>query len=306
MEEMTSLWSYQKGVDEMRHKLLCTTLEFEQFKTETNEELRKRNEYVCQLIQLLKVVSQERDEARNQLQKLLNKVLHSSTDPYEFTSSLPMTQNEGPVLLKTRKASNSSITECNNYNSHGSSPVDSFFDAVSSPEMSNINMTDSNNNVGYLPHQPILIQDSDLKVSMEMPKVDHATLILDNLMKPKPLPQKGKFLQAVLDVPPLLHTLLLVGPLPKWRNPPLLQTFQIPLFSMQDPEVVQQEPVTNLSYGGSSKPQNYIQMYGSSQMPTTPMFNFTPSGSCLGASNLGASGANTDINFSLPKRQRLQ
>lgn len=36
----------------------------------------------------------------------------------------------------------------------------------------------------------------------------------------KSLPQNGKFLQAVMEAGPLLHTLLLAGPLPQWQHPP--------------------------------------------------------------------------------------
>ncbi|XAR72147.1 hypothetical protein NMG60_11018684, partial [Bertholletia excelsa] len=36
----------------------------------------------------------------------------------------------------------------------------------------------------------------------------------------KPLPENGKFLQAVTEAGPLLQTLLLAGPLPRWQNPP--------------------------------------------------------------------------------------
>lgn len=47
--------------------------------------------------------------------------------------------------------------------------------------------------------------------------------------KDKPLPEKGKFLQAVMKAGPLLHTLLLAGPLPNWRHPPPpLDNYQIP------------------------------------------------------------------------------
>lgn len=35
-----------------------------------------------------------------------------------------------------------------------------------------------------------------------------------------PLPEKGHLLQAVRNAGPLLDTLLLAGPLPKWRHPP--------------------------------------------------------------------------------------
>ncbi|EYU36131.1 hypothetical protein ABFS82_14G238700 [Erythranthe guttata] len=45
----------------------------------------------------------------------------------------------------------------------------------------------------------------------------------------RPLPEKGKFLQAVMKAGPLLQTLLLAGPLPQWRHPPPpLDPYQIP------------------------------------------------------------------------------
>ncbi|KAL4560850.1 hypothetical protein LXL04_033005 [Taraxacum kok-saghyz] len=45
----------------------------------------------------------------------------------------------------------------------------------------------------------------------------------------KALPEKGKFLEAVIKAGPLLQNLLLAGPLPHWRHPPPpLDTYQIP------------------------------------------------------------------------------
>ncbi|KAI3799346.1 hypothetical protein L1987_34639 [Smallanthus sonchifolius] len=45
----------------------------------------------------------------------------------------------------------------------------------------------------------------------------------------KGLPEKGKFLEAVMKAGPLLQNLLLAGPLPLWRHPPpALDTYQIP------------------------------------------------------------------------------
>ncbi|KAL2239384.1 UNVERIFIED_CONTAM: hypothetical protein Sindi_0579600 [Sesamum indicum] len=45
----------------------------------------------------------------------------------------------------------------------------------------------------------------------------------------RPLPEKGKLLQAVMKAGPLLQTLLLAGPLPQWRHPPPpLDSYQIP------------------------------------------------------------------------------
>ncbi|GER55408.1 hypothetical protein STAS_33059 [Striga asiatica] len=43
------------------------------------------------------------------------------------------------------------------------------------------------------------------------------------------LPQRGKFLEAVLRAGPLLQTLLVAGPMPRWRNPPQYQMMQLPL-----------------------------------------------------------------------------
>ncbi|KAM3302974.1 hypothetical protein BC332_29052 [Capsicum chinense] len=45
----------------------------------------------------------------------------------------------------------------------------------------------------------------------------------------KPLPENGKFLQAVMKAGPLLQTLLLAGPLPQWRHPPPpMDSYEIP------------------------------------------------------------------------------
>ncbi|KAJ8551925.1 hypothetical protein K7X08_028368 [Anisodus acutangulus] len=59
----------------------------------------------------------------------------------------------------------------------------------------------------------------------------------------KPLPENGKFLQAVMKAGPLLQTLLLAGPLPTWRHPPPpMDTYEIP-----PPPVVipSQDPIFN-------------------------------------------------------------
>ncbi|KAL1818890.1 hypothetical protein DCAR_0415119 [Daucus carota subsp. sativus] len=54
---------------------------------------------------------------------------------------------------------------------------------------------------------------------------------IDNLVRGKTLPQKGKLSRSVLDAGPLLETLLVAGPVPKWRNPPPLDTLSIPPFT---------------------------------------------------------------------------
>ncbi|KAL2508474.1 hypothetical protein Fot_32121 [Forsythia ovata] len=307
MEEMASLWSYQENVDELNQKLLYTTLELEKLKAETSEEMIKNKEYVKQLIQLLKIAIQERDEARIHLQNFLNRSL-SLTSPTENLPALSQVQADSP-LLKPGKA-NSSITESNslsdtyNYQSRCSSPIDSLFDAVTSPELSNINL---------VVNQP-LVQDCDVanvtvsanQVTPCVPRIDRASLIIDNLVMGKALPQKGKLLQAVVEAGPLLQTLLVAGSLPRWRNPPRLQPFQIPPVSIKGPETegFAQKPESNLNQVASRamNSQPYALMScGSSQILSPPMLNFAnvPSGSCL------AAGTTTNSSIPLVKRQKL-
>lgn len=58
----------------------------------------------------------------------------------------------------------------------------------------------------------------------------------------RPLPEKGKFLEAVMKAGPLLQTLLLAGPLPQWRHPPPpLDTYQIP------PPPINQESIHSIN-----------------------------------------------------------
>ncbi|KAI3450449.1 hypothetical protein Pfo_007114 [Paulownia fortunei] len=298
-------------MEQLGQKLLFTTLELEKIKSEAMEEIRKNKEYVNQLIQLLKYAIQERDEAKNQLHKLLNKNMSLTTAAESFPT-IPLFQADSP-LVKPGKG-NSSITESNslsetyNYHSHGSSPVESLFDAVSSPEFSNINL---------VVNQPF-VQDSNAVISNNqvtsgvVPKVDQGSLLIDNLVKGRALPQKGKLLQAVLQAGPLLQTLLVAGPLPRWRNPPQFQPFQIPPVSIKgyEAEVFSQKPASNVGQlaSRSLNSQPYAQVScGSAQVQSAPMLNFATmaSGTCLSNASLISSGMNTTGYAPLAKKQRF-
>lgn len=180
-----------QGIDELKQKLLYTTIELESVKMEANQEMIKNKENVKNLLNLLQLAYKERDEAKNQLHKVLNK-LHF--------------QPESPLVK-----ANSSITESNslsadnntfNNAASGSPVVESFFDAVSSPDFSSFNVGDSHN-------------------------VDPCNLVIENIVKGKKLPEKGRLLQSVMEAGPLLQTLLVAGPLPRWRNPPPLQPLKL-------------------------------------------------------------------------------
>ncbi|XP_042512796.1 uncharacterized protein LOC122087664 isoform X2 [Macadamia integrifolia] len=289
-------------------------------------EMKKNDEYIKQLLQLLKVAYHERDVARDQLQTVLNKVIPNSQT--EFFSVLPNLQSESPVLKP--KGVNSSLTESEslsetyNHHSFGSSPVDSLMDPVSSPEMSNMNVGDSCN-LG-LPHQP-LIRECNVPRSMDIfssgnvsaslgtissvaPKVDRASSVINSLTKGKPLPQKGKLLQSVMEAGPLLQTLLVAGPLPRWRNPPPLLPFKIPAVSIRGcvPEIVNQKNVPNPNYMvPSSFGSSCREM--SSQISSTSVLNFSNSPvSCLDNGELLSSTMNQDFSqrhIMTAKRLRL-
>ncbi|XVE59203.1 hypothetical protein DITRI_Ditri05aG0026800 [Diplodiscus trichospermus] len=300
MEELWSLWNYQEDFDELKLKLQCTTVELESFKMEANEQIRKYKEEIKHLLNLLKLAYQERDESRDQLQKLLNKLMPCS--PTEIQPIFHHPQPESPILIAAAKA-NSSITESNslsdtyNHQSHGSSPVDSFFDAVTSPDFSSINMAADSGNMG------LVDQNYNGSVSTGVVKMDPATTVIDNLAKGKTLPQKGKLLQAVMEAGPLLRTLLVSGPLPQWRNPPPLQTFKIPPVSIKgcDSKSANQKPAANPNRTSVQKRLNsssYPEMSrGSPQMCYAAMLNF--------AGSPYASGFNNQI-ITAGKRQRFQ
>ena len=287
---------------------------------EAIEQIRKYREEVKHLLNLLNLAYQERDEARDQLQKLLNKLMPSS--PTELQPILPHPQSESPLMIAAK--ANSSITESNslsdtyNHQSHGSSPVDSFFDAVNSPDFSSINVVDSGS-MGFV-NQPF-VQEYNGSVSTGLvspgvTKVDPAATVIDNLAKGKTLPQKGKLLQAVTEAGPLLQTLLVAGPLPQWRNPPPLQTFKIPPVSMKgfDSKSANQKPAANPNRTIVQKRLNsssYPEMScGSRQMCSAAMLNFASSASAsasgLSNSQLLSPGAGFNTQITAGKRQRFQ
>ncbi|XP_068669444.1 uncharacterized protein [Aristolochia californica] len=212
--------SYQQNMDELKQLLMYTSFELEAAK----ETKRQNEETEKQLLYLLKETSRERDELREQLRKLLTQLCQ--TEPCNL---LPNLESDSPPVRFSKGITSSTDSDSlsDTYNSHHSygSPVDSFLDAGSLPEMSNLNMPDLNN-VG-VHHQPV-------QQGFPTPThIDPASLIIDQLAMKKKLPERGKFLDAVSNAGPLLKNLLVAGPLPQWRNPPPQQSFQIPPVSIK-------------------------------------------------------------------------
>ncbi|KAK4441118.1 hypothetical protein Salat_0446700 [Sesamum alatum] len=257
-------------MEQLGQKLLCTTLELEKLKAEAMEEMRKNKEHVKQLIHLLKFAIHERDEARNQLQNLLTT---------NTTTTIPRFRPDSPLPRPAR--ANSSITESNSLSethNYGSPPVESLFDAVSSPP--------------------------EIFSSMELaPKIDQGSFVIDGLVKGRALPQKGKFLEAVLEAGPLLQTLLVAGPLPRWRNPPRLQPFQIPPVSIKAEVFADQKPVVDVGRWASRplNSQSYALTSCGSSSGYTSNFASVGSGTCLS----NASMISSNDCFRLVKRQKF-
>lgn len=247
-------------MDELGQKLLYTSLELEKLKSEAMEEMQKNKEYVNQLIQLLKLAIQERDEARNQLDKLIISSSAAAADIFPATPQYFHGGGDSPILKPAR--ANSSITESNSLSetlNYHSPTVDSLFDAAISPP-------------------PEIIQDHPVAV-------DRGTMVVESLSKGRPLPRKGMLLQAVLEAGPLLQMLMVAGPLPRWRNPPQMQPFQVP----------------SAVIGGSAhKPVESVSRFGS--RPDYGSNNCMKSGI---ASLISSAISGGDGCFRLPKRQRF-
>lgn len=185
-------------------------MELEQTKMAVEEELKKRDDQLYQLKDLLSKTIQERDEAQEKCHRLLLQklLLHQQAPPLSGVSGVEDEPRRG--------------IESNN----GFSASDSDDSIVSSP---------------VLPPQAVVPE-----VAPE-----------------KPLPEKGKLLQAVMQAGPLLQTLLLAGPLPQWRHPPPpLESFEIPPVTIHSPTpppplLLQQDSIFDrkrVAFDGSDSP----------------------------------------------------
>ncbi|XP_047312291.1 uncharacterized protein LOC124915584 [Impatiens glandulifera] len=257
MEEMASLWCYQESVDELKQRLLCSSLELESVKMEANEELRKSKEKMTHLIQALNLAYKERDEAKTQYRNLLNKLIISNTNNSTITDS----------------SNNSPSETLNNYPVSVSSSPD-LISAVHIPDSSTI-------------HHHLSIPSSP---------IDPDCLRIESIVEGKVLPQKGKLLKAVLEAGPLLQTLLVAGPLPQWRNPPpVQQTFVVPTVGFEKGGSVVRSFV-EMSCGGASS-SSQILLSASKSTMNFGDGGGSSSRSCLvGGKLVGAGENNLNIN----------
>ncbi|XP_051225401.1 uncharacterized protein [Lolium perenne] len=186
----SSLWAFQdevqqpqESVEELKQSLLAATTELEASK----EELRRKEQTIAKLADLVRQVAKERDDARDQAQQL---ALLAKQAP------APAHATPQPPAMVTSSVTDS---DC----SLVSSPVDPFFDPVTSSDRRRCG-----GNGKLSPPPPAKQQQFG------------ADAVLDMLAGKRPLPPRGRFLQSVMEAGPLLQNLLVAGPLPRWRNPP--------------------------------------------------------------------------------------
>ncbi|KAG1337923.1 hypothetical protein COCNU_04G002290 [Cocos nucifera] len=300
-----------QGVEELKARLLLTTLELESFRTNAQEEIRRNQESMSKLVHLLNITMQERDEARRQLQSLLNKTIVGS--PVELCSLVSHPQPPSQVIKpmganRNMEKSDSPSNPPNQY-TPVSSHVDPFADAQSSPDTSNLNMLHPSN--AQLQQQPIPLEhnnSSSTGISSNLTKFDRASVVIDSLVSKRTLPEKGRLVQTVMEAGPLLQTLLVAGPLPQWRNPPPLKPIQIPPVAAQggNTEISNQFPVLDPDYTVNSSPDASIykrSQIGSEMDATAESNSLGAADSCLKQAALTSHASNYE---SLTKKLRSQ
>ncbi|RRT70238.1 hypothetical protein B296_00026999 [Ensete ventricosum] len=194
----------EQSTEGLEHELLCVTLELESLRANAKEEIRRREEDINQLIQRIELITHERDAARDQLQLLLDKITQANTG--ELSPMLPGSlQPDSSQMRQTGATSN--ITESDSLSgtrTHNSHSIVAFPESPSVKTANTCNM--------------LTVQQRSSPANNST--ADRASVTINSLATNKPLPQKGKLLQAVFEAGPTLQTLLLAGSLPRWRNPP--------------------------------------------------------------------------------------
>uniref|UniRef100_A0A803KS35 Uncharacterized protein n=2 Tax=Chenopodium quinoa TaxID=63459 RepID=A0A803KS35_CHEQI len=109
--------------------------------------------------------------------------------------------SQSPLMMVNNNANLSKSKFNDSSMANSSSSMDSFFDVGSFSDVSYLGNSDNLMNCTNSSYDPS---------------------VLDNLVQGKTKPEKGKLLQSVIEAGPSLDSLLVVGPLPEWSNPPQL------------------------------------------------------------------------------------
>ncbi|XP_020084315.1 uncharacterized protein LOC109707464 [Ananas comosus] len=188
------LWEPQdvgSGVAELREAVVRATAELESTRAAAQEELRVAQGRALHLAALLDSTARERDQLRRHCHSLLLLLSHHLHHHHHQNPSPPPTIPPNPPP-----------------------PPNPFLDDVSNA--SNEEEEGSNNGTSPPPPPP-------------PPAAAALEAEVEAAAARRGLPEKGRLVEAVVAAGPLLQTLLLAGPLPRWRHPPPpLLAFEIP------------------------------------------------------------------------------
>ncbi|KAK4383595.1 hypothetical protein Sango_2760400 [Sesamum angolense] len=249
MEEQCSPlgWAYyyqEEGVEELKHSLLYSTLELEAAVLSAHEEISRKDDEILQLKGLLAEIIKERDEFQAKCQQL--------------------------VLEKQLLFQQVQVLQAHPSKKHLDCPISS---NTTSHEDDNIDLSPSHcdDNI-VVPSPPAGCKDTLPLPPPIVTAPPPGPLVLDVIDKfsiKKPLPEKGKFLLAVMEAGPLLQTLLLAGPLPQWQHPPpQLNSTDIPPVTISSPtaKILHQDSclISPTSHGGFTNKRAMVNKESSS------------------------------------------
>ncbi|CAK9159698.1 unnamed protein product [Ilex paraguariensis] len=195
-------WGYyykEEGIEELKHSLLYTSLELEATLLSAHEELARKDDELMHFKTLLTNTIKERDKTQAKCQRLMldKLILQQQLQPY-FLLQPELASIEGEPRGGGESNTLFSSSDCDE-------PI------TASPGKDPI-------------PPPALPPPAPAEVA-------------EKLVLEKRLPEKGKFLEAVLEAGPLLQTLLLAGPLPQWQHPPpQLNSIEIPPVTLSSPK----------------------------------------------------------------------
>jgi len=186
----------EQSVADLKQTLLATTLELEA----AREELKRKEQSIAKLAELVHEVAKERDDARDQLQSL--RLLAAQAAAAAAAAAPPTAP---PLVTSSVTDSDCSLV---------SSPVDPFFDPVTSADR-RCKLSPAT--------PPAAAPKQQCQPGGGVGFGSAADAVLDMLASKRPLPHKGRLLAAVMEAGPLLQNLLVAGQLPRWRNPPTVR-----------------------------------------------------------------------------------
>lgn len=217
-------------MEELRHSLLYTTFELETTLLAAKEEITKREYELIHVKDLLSRTIKERDEAQSRCKNLMLEKLM-------LQEQLQQKQQQQQLQLQQRQQQQQEQAASNNE-----------VDSKGTDSSKHFASSDSDENIISSPGTDPIFQPP-----LPQPLPSQANL---KLVPKRPLPEKGKLLQAVIEAGPLLKNLLLAGPLPQWQHPPpQLNSIEIPpvAISSPSPRLLQQDSCINFNGCFNSK-----------------------------------------------------